>query len=83
MSDWQLQEAKARLSELIKRAKTGGPQRITVHGRRSVVVLSEDDYQRLSRPRPRFVEFMRKSPLAGVELELERDRSPVRETKLR
>ncbi|MGC4116875.1 MAG: type II toxin-antitoxin system Phd/YefM family antitoxin [Myxococcales bacterium] len=82
MSDWQLQEAKARLSELIKRAKAS-PQRITVHGRRAVVVLSEEQYQRLSRPRPRFVEFMRSSPLAGVELEVRRDRSQVRETKLR
>ncbi|MBI5542515.1 MAG: type II toxin-antitoxin system Phd/YefM family antitoxin [Deltaproteobacteria bacterium] len=83
MSDWQLQEAKARFSELIKRAGSEGPQRVTVHGKPTAVVLSEVEYQRLKRPRLRFVEFMRKSPLVGVELDLQRDKTPTRETKLR
>ena len=40
MSSWQLQEAKARLSELVKSAEHEGPQEITVHGRPAAVVLS-------------------------------------------
>ncbi|MYL02036.1 MAG: type II toxin-antitoxin system Phd/YefM family antitoxin, partial [Gammaproteobacteria bacterium] len=40
---WQVQEAKARFSELVRSADSG-PQTITVHGRRAAVVLSADDY---------------------------------------
>lgn len=83
MSEWQLKEAKARLGELIKRAKTHGPQCIAVRGRPAAVILSEEHYQRLTRPRLRFVDFMRSSPLAGVELDVRRDRSSVRKARLR
>ena len=46
-TDWQLQEAKARLSELVKSAQQKGPQQITVHGKPAAVVLSCTDYDRL------------------------------------
>jgi prevent-host-death family protein len=42
-STWQLQEAKAKLSELVRRARTEGPQTITVHGERAVVVTAAGD----------------------------------------
>ncbi|MBP7522052.1 MAG: type II toxin-antitoxin system Phd/YefM family antitoxin, partial [Leptothrix sp. (in: Bacteria)] len=48
MHTWQIQEAKARLSELVKRAEVEGPQDITLHGRSVAVVLSRAAYQRLS-----------------------------------
>ena len=35
---WSLQEAKARLSELIRRARSEGPQEITLHGKHAVTV---------------------------------------------
>lgn len=79
---WQLQEAKARLSELVKSTVKQGPQEITVRGETAAVVLSERDYTRLARPKPRFLEFLRRSPLAGVELKIERDRSPDRPVDL-
>lgn len=79
---WQLQDAKARLSELVKLAVSEGPQAITVHGKPAVVVLSSEDYERLSGRKQKFTEFIRRSPLAGVELELKRDRSPPRKVKL-
>ena len=47
MPNWQLQEAKARFSELMRGAAATGPQTITVRGRRAAVVLSADDYDRL------------------------------------
>jgi antitoxin Phd len=47
MADWQVQEAKARFSELIERAQTEGAQRITRHGSARAVVLSAEDYQAL------------------------------------
>ncbi|HWR72123.1 MAG TPA: type II toxin-antitoxin system Phd/YefM family antitoxin [Nitrospirota bacterium] len=78
MNTWQLQEAKARLSEVIKKAKKEGPQSITVHGQPSVVVLSSGEYERLKRPKRSFVEFMRRSPLFGVDLKLGREQTHTR-----
>ncbi len=82
MSSWQLQDAKARLSEVVKKAVQEGPQRITLHGAPTAVVLSEKDYQRLRKRPRRFVDFVRGSPLRGIELELTRDRNPPREVEL-
>lgn len=82
MATWQLKDAKARLSELVRLAEREGPQKVTLHGRPAAVVLSAAEYDRLSGPKPSFVDFMQASPLAGVDLELERDRSPAREIDL-
>ena len=59
-----------------------GPQTITVRGRRAAVVLSADDYDRLKRSKPSLGEFLRTSPLAGVQLNIERDQSPPRDIEL-
>jgi antitoxin Phd len=82
MRRWQLQEAKARLSELLRSSVAEGPQEITVHGRAAAVVVSKADYDRLRAKKPSFVEFLRRSPLAGLELHVRRDRSPVRKVDL-
>lgn len=82
MANWQLQEAKARLSEVVKKAAQEGPQHITLHGEPTAVVLSEADYQRLRKRPKRFIDFIRNSPLKGVELDLTRDRSAPREVRL-
>lgn len=78
MTRWQLQEAKARLSEVIKKASKEGPQSITVHGEPTAVVLSSEEYERLKHPRGSFVEFMRHSPLYGLDLDLERRQTLTR-----
>ncbi len=72
---WQLQEAKNRLSEVVNDAETQGPQIITRRGEQVAVVLSYDEYIRLAKPQIGLVAFFQSSPLAGVELDLERDRS--------
>jgi antitoxin Phd len=82
MRRWQLQEAKARLSALVKSSQQEGPQEISVRGEPAVVVLAKAEYERLKRRRPSFVEFLRRSPLVGVTMELERDRTPAREIRL-
>ena len=79
---WQVQEAKARFSALVRDASTQGPQTITVHGRRAAVVLSPEDYDRLKRGRSSLAEFLARSPLAGADLDLERDRSLPRDVEL-
>ncbi len=82
MARWQLQDAKARLSELVDRARREGPQHITVRGRSAAVVLSEQEYRRLTEPKPGIVEFLRSSPFVGVDLDLDRDRSADRNEDL-
>lgn len=83
MHAWQMQEAKARLSEVVKLAESEGPQDITLHGRSVAVVLSRASFERLSGNQYSLVEFMRKSPLYGLEeIEFDRDRSAVREVDL-
>ena len=82
MSDWQLQEAKARFSELMRGVAATGPQTITVRGHRAAVILSADDYDRLKRSKPSLGEFLRTSPLAGVRLNIDRDQSPPRDIEL-
>lgn len=82
MDRWQLQEAKARLSEVVKEAATKGPQEITVRGEPAAVVLSRADYERLIHAKPRFVEFLRSSPLVGVKLKITRDKSTDRAVAL-
>jgi len=82
MQIWQLQEAKARLSEVIQKALNEGPQDISLRGRPAAVVLSRADYERLTQPKPNFTTFLRESPLHGVELELKRNSSLAREVGL-
>lgn len=72
---WQLQDAKARFSEVFRLALSNGPQRITRHGKDAVVVLPAEQFERLSgrskRPRS-LVRFFAESPLAQVRIDLER-----------
>jgi prevent-host-death family protein len=82
MSTWQLQEAKARLSEVIKHALNEGPQDITLRGEPVAVLISRQDYDRLSAPKAGFVEFMRRSPMAGVALDTAREPGLTREITL-
>lgn len=83
MHTWQIQEAKARLSTLVRNAEQEGPQEITHHGRSVAVLLSRDDYDRLTGNCQSLVEFMRRSPLYNQDdLVIERDASLTRELEL-
>ncbi len=82
MHSWQLQEAKAHLSELVRNTKTEGPQEISVRGKPTAVVLSQEDFQRLTAPKQSLSEFIQGSPLAGLDFDLERDKSPDRDIDL-
>ena len=79
---WQLQDAKNRLSELIGRARRKGPQTITVRGQPAVVVISVEEYERIQPPATSLAEFVRESPLHGIDLTVERDKAPPRKVDL-
>ena len=76
---WPLQDAKNRLSEVVDKALTEGPQVISRRGKEAVVVLAADEYARLTRPPTSLLEFFENSPLYGAGLELERERDTGRE----
>ncbi len=83
MHVWQMQEAKARLSELVKCAESEGPQNITLHGQSVAVVVSRAMFDRLSGNAHSLVDFMQRSPLYGADdVVLERDTSATREVLL-
>lgn len=82
---WQVQTAKARFSEVFRLALTEGPQRITKQGKEGVVMISDEQYERLmgkSRQPKSIVQFFRESPLVGVDLDLERDKDTGRDIEL-
>jgi antitoxin Phd len=80
---WQLQDAKNRLSELVRKAKEDGPQVITLRGNDAVVVLDAAEYARLAqRPKGSLVEFLRHSPLVGTKLGIRRSRDTGRRVDL-
>jgi prevent-host-death family protein len=79
---WQVQTAKARFSELFRLARTEGPQLITKQGREGVVMLPVEQFELLvarARQPESLLEFLRKSPLVGLEVEFERDKDPGRD----
>jgi antitoxin Phd len=80
-----VQTAKARFSEVFRLARTEGPQHITRQGKEGVVMISDEQYDRLvgkSRQPKSIVQFFRESPLVGIELNLERDKDTGREIEL-
>lgn len=82
MKKWQIQEAKAKLSELIKKAAMDGPQEISIRGKAAAVVLSTEQYITLTSPKSSFVQFLQNSPLFGIELDLERNKDLCRKVEL-
>ncbi|MDO8813495.1 MAG: type II toxin-antitoxin system Phd/YefM family antitoxin [Gallionella sp.] len=82
MQTWQLQEAKSKFSEVVKRAQSQGPQNITVHGEPVAVLLSRRDYLKLTHPKPSLVELLQTSPLVGCDLDIAREQTPTRKIKL-
>ena len=84
-ADWQVQTAKARFSELFRKAREDGPQVVSKGGKESVVVLPVEQYDallaRAGQP-TRLVDFLQRSPLRGVELDLERNPDTGRKVSL-
>ena len=68
---WKLQDAKAQFSEVVRRARTEGPQRVTVRGHDAVVVIAADELDRLLPPASDvmpFLTFMEGLSVDGLDL---------------
>lgn len=81
-SEWQLQEAKSNLSQLIKQATNGEVQSVTVHGKPTAVVVSAAEYARLTRHRGKLSTALLRPDLAGEDLDFSRSRDTGREIDL-
>jgi len=81
---WQLQDAKARFSELVRRARSEGPQRVSVHGRDEVVIIAAEEYRRLSGSQSGrvLIQAIQASPYREIQIEPSRRPMPVREVSL-
>lgn len=59
---WALQDAKARFSEVVRRANADGPQVVTYRGVEKAVVVSADEFRRLHPERRSFVDALLDGP---------------------
>jgi len=84
LQEWQLQEAKARFSEVFRLARERGPQRVTKHGREAVVIIPAEEYAQIlaAKRSESLVEFFANSPLRDSGIDLERVRDYGREVDL-
>ena len=84
VSRWKLEDAKARLSELVRKARDEGPQRVTVRGRDAVVVVASDQFDTLQAhiAKRSLRDLLANSPLRDFEFGEEGVEGPIREIAL-
>jgi prevent-host-death family protein len=73
---WKLEDAKARLSEVVRLAATNGPQWVTIRGKEAAVVIAPEDYRQLL-PKPKghkpLVRFLQGLGLDSLDVAREED----------
>jgi len=79
---WTVAKAKAKLSEVIERALSDGPQTITRNGRTAVVVVAAEEWERKVKRTGNLAEFFAESPLRGSDLKIERAKHGPRKIDL-
>jgi antitoxin Phd len=79
---WQLQEAKSKFSQVVDRTLEKGVQIVTRRGRKTVVILPFDEYERLMKHTESLSQFLLASPLVGSDLVIERDESTPRDLEI-
>jgi antitoxin Phd len=71
---WKLQDAKARFSQIVEDALKIGPQYVTRRGKKAVVVISTDEFEKLVSQKPSFKEFLLSCPKIDDDFEFERQK---------
>ena len=79
---WQIQEAKARFSELIDTVLEKGIQKITKSGQEVAVILSLEEFKRYEQSKESLIEFFKNAPCQDVDLEIERNKTHARKVLL-
>ena len=79
---WTVAAAKAHFSEVVENALKEGPQIITRHGRKAVVVVAAEEWERKTQRQGTLADFFAASPLRDSGLEIERPQDAPRELDL-
>ena len=79
---WTVAEAKAKFSEVLDRAQSEGPQRITRHGRTTAMVVAANEWKRKTNRKGNLAEFFAASPLRGAGIEPRRLELHLRKREL-
>jgi antitoxin Phd len=79
---WQLQDAKNRFSEVVEQARRNGPQFITRRGADAAVVVSSEDWAKLTRRRSPLIEVLRRAPRIPGGLDIDRSKDTGRDVDL-
>ena len=79
---WTVAEAKAKFSEVIDKANSEGPQTITRNGRKTVVVVAAEEWQRKTKRKGNLAEFFAASPLRGSTAKVKRLKGRPRQVDL-
>jgi prevent-host-death family protein len=79
---WTVAQAKAKLSEVIEQAQSSGPQTITRNGRKTVVVVSAEEWERKTKRVGTLAEFFASSPLRDSGLKIKRSKDKLRSPDL-
>jgi len=79
---WQVQEAKAKFSQVVENANKKGHQTITKNGKPIAVVLSQEEFEKITEPKTSLLEFFRSAPYPELELDITRSRDLPREIDL-
>jgi antitoxin Phd len=74
---WQIQEAKARFSEMVERTLREGPQIVTRHGKPVAVLVKAEHYRRLRAGGKSFKALLASGPLHGLEIRRSRDTARI------
>ncbi len=80
---WCLRDVKARFSELVRLARSDGPQRVTLHGCDAVVVIDAAEFERLQGRHTGqvLIDALQASPHRDIEIAPRRSKMPVRTAK--
>lgn len=81
-TSWSVADAKARFSAVIESALEEGPQTITRSGRKTVVVVAAEEWERKNRRQGNLAEFLASSPLRGSRLRIKRSNERPRRVRL-
>lgn len=79
---WQIQEAKAKFSEVVHKANSDGFQVITRNGQRIAVIISNSEFEELRKPKMSLLEFFKSAPCQDVKLDIERSKDAPRDIDL-
>ena len=76
---WQIQEAKAKFSQLVEDANIKGYQTITKQGEAVAVILSKKEFDKMTQPKMSLLNFFKIAPCQEIELKIQRSKDLPRE----